>query len=112
MLLFKPYHVDMILEGLKTQTRRSENQKFRTNSLHWAQLNYTGESRFAQLRIKRVRKEELGQISDIDAQKEGYASREEFREAWITLFGTWNERTLVTVVDFVVVHRLNQKTLI
>ena len=105
MILFKPYMTDKILQGRKTQTRRywKKQRQAAPDSLHWAQTNFTTESRFARLHVKTVTEDVLGNITEEDAQKEGYDSREEFIQAWTELKGHWIPTDLVWVVEFEVI---------
>ena len=76
MLLFKAEHVPMILSGRKTQTRRlwPKGKRVNVGSVQQARTRMLdASSTFARLHVKRVWQERLGDISDADAQAEGYA---------------------------------------
>ena len=79
MLLFKPEHVGPILAGTKTQTRRIW-PRWRANirSTHLAKTKMLSREHFAKLYIFNRWEELLGDITEEDAQAEGYNSREEY----------------------------------
>lgn len=81
MLLFKPEHVKMILDGTKIVTRRFwKKRRAIPGSLHQACLSFAGPGRkpFALLRILETHEEHIGNITDADVRAEGYASRQEY----------------------------------
>jgi hypothetical protein len=101
MILFKPQHVPMILEGRKTQTRRLGKKRWNVGSAHQAKTSLFGE-RFAWLVITGVRKEKLCDISDEDVRREGYETRAGYYDAFVAInrLGTYTLGELVWVVDF------------
>lgn len=74
MILLKPEHVGPILSGQKTRTRRTGKKRWRIGSVHQCRLHYRAEP-FARVKITGVRREKLGDISEVDAKKEGYPFR-------------------------------------
>ncbi len=105
MILFKPEHVDPILWGEKTQTRRTGKRRWRLGSIHQAKLNFSkGSKPFALLRIVFVHQERLGDISEDDAKREGYPTVEAYKEVFKRIYGWWNPDAEVWVVDFEVVN--------
>ena len=79
MILFKPEHVDMILSGKKTQTRRVGNKRWNVGAIHQARTQMmVKDSTFARLRILEVRREFVNDISQEDARAEGYRDSREF----------------------------------
>jgi hypothetical protein len=77
MLLFKPEFVEPILSGQKTQTRRLHNHQRRVGSIHNCQINFSSKP-FCRVLITRAFKQRIIDISEADACKEGFSSREEF----------------------------------
>ncbi|HHW45053.1 MAG TPA: ASCH domain-containing protein [Desulfotomaculum sp.] len=73
MILFKPEHVEPILSGCKTQTRRLGKKRWKVGSVHQCRLNYRAEP-FACVRVTAVRRERLDNITEEDARREGYPS--------------------------------------
>ncbi len=73
MILFKPEHVDMILSGRKTQTRRIwKKPRAKVGAVHLAKTKMLSREYFAKLRILDVYREFPSDISDDDARAEGY----------------------------------------
>jgi hypothetical protein len=70
LILFERGHVEPILSGQKTQTRRTGEKRWRVGLVHQCRLNYYAEP-FAYVKISGVRRERLGAISEADAKKEG-----------------------------------------
>lgn len=83
MLLFKEYHVDLILRGIKTQTRRIwKKNRCKPGTIHKAKTEMLSKESFAELHITDVHQEHLLDITEEDAMKEGGYSRKEFLEIW------------------------------
>lgn len=99
MILFKPEHVEPILRGQKTQTRRIGKRRWKVGSIHQAKLNYKPEF-FASLQIKNIREEKLGDILEQDATAEGYKDATEYKDAFKRIYGYWDDDLVVWVVEF------------
>ena len=86
MLLFKPYHAPMIVEGKprwKTQTRRFGKRRWRVAAVHQCATRLFDRSAvFASVLILRVWPERLGSISLEDANAEGYDTPHDFLVAF------------------------------
>ena len=91
-------------EFLKTVTRRTGKKRWNVGSIHEFKTNYNRDSLFAHGKIINVYQEDLFNMTNEDAQKEGYANLEDFKKiAWIDINGEWkNEK--VWVVEFQVVE--------
>jgi len=102
VLLFKPEHVEPILRGEKTQTRRVWKQcRAKIGAIHKAKLKMLSRDYFALLKIMGTRQERLGDISEADARAEGGYTIEGYRRKWIEISGSWDPDQSVYVVDFV-----------
>ncbi|MGB9825086.1 MAG: ASCH domain-containing protein [Desulfofundulus sp.] len=104
MILFKPEHVEPILSGRKTQTRRLGGKRWKVGSVHQCRLNYRTEP-FTCVKVTAVRRERLGDITEEDAWKEGYSSVKAYREAFERIYGFWDPNVNVWVVGFELVRQ-------
>lgn len=102
MLLFKPSHVEPILLGRKTETRRVwAKPRATVGGLHWCTTQlYNKGARFARVEILKVHQERLGATTDDGALAEGYATLAGFRAIWVDIHGRWTPDLFVTVVSF------------
>ena len=83
MLLFKPFHKDLILSGIKMQTRRIwKKPRCKPGSIHLAKTQMLSKEYFAELFIVDVQKEFLLDISEKDAYAEGGYTIEEYLKVW------------------------------
>jgi len=98
-LLFKRHHIKKILRGEKTQTRRVSQRKYKVGKVYGVRDNWFGQPK-AHILITRRFRQRLGDITEEDIRKEGYNSLEEFKEAWITINGSWDPDQIVTVYEF------------
>jgi hypothetical protein len=100
-MLFKPEHVDLILTGRKTQTRRIwKKPRAKAGAIHKAKTVLFSKEYFALIRITDVRNERLGDISLEDVRREGYETLEAFKEEWVRINGVWDPEPEVYVVSF------------
>ena len=98
-MLFKKPLLAKVLDGSKTQTRRTHKRTLKAGHTYGVRCRRYDRSA-ARIRILRASKEPLGNITEEDARKEGFESVEEFRKAWIEINGTWEPERKVTVYDF------------
>lgn len=100
VILFKPEHVEPILSGRKTQTRRRwKRRRMVPGSIHQARTRLFGEP-FAALNVLRVWQEAIGQVSEADARAEGYPGRESFLDAFARINGQVDPDEIVWCVEF------------
>lgn len=98
-MMFKKDLLELVLSGLKTQTRRLHKHTLkegRIYSLKRTWIKTTGKY----IKITRVSHQKLGDITEDEAEKEGFSSIEEFRKAWIRINGSWVPDMEVVVYDF------------
>lgn len=100
MALFKRSLIPLVLSGQKTQTRRAHKREWLIGHTYKIKDQYCSKG-LGTIKITRAFKQRLGDISEQDAQKEGFANRIEFIKSW-TLINkqTWNPDTEVTVYEF------------
>jgi hypothetical protein len=86
MMLFRPEHVQLILNGTKTQTRRIwKKKRANVGSTHLAKTKMISKEYFAKLQIQAVYQEFLDEISEADAHAEGYPSRAAYFDAFMKI---------------------------
>lgn len=102
-MLFKPEHIEMIRRGEKTATRRD-----------WKRLMvkiggvYSAKTRLFQpnsecdvfVRVVKLYRQPLGEMTEEDALKEGGYTIEEFIRVWKDINGWWDPYHVVWVVEF------------
>lgn len=102
-MLFKPEHVEMILAGRKTQTRRAWKRPMaKVGGVYKVRTKLMTPEYHCKIEVTAIRKERLGDITEEDARKEGYASISEYYDVWerINGRGSWNPNQEVYVIDF------------
>jgi hypothetical protein len=104
MALFKRKHIHKIRQGQKTQTRRTHKHTWKLGKTYAIRDRWFGKPE-GHIKITRKFKQKLGDISCEDVKKEGFNSLEEFRKAWIEMYGSWYPEQIVTVYEFKFVEK-------
>jgi len=96
-LPFRLKHKKLIEDGKKIQTSR----------IKWvigAEQGALGKANVVEpiglVRINSIEDKKLGEFTKDDAEREGYASLDEFKKVWEDLHGNWNSNLLVRVYIF------------
>ena len=80
-MLFKPEHVDMILKGKKTATRRNWKRPMaKVGGIYKCKTKLFSKDYFAKIRVTKLYKQQIVDMSFEDIKKEGYETYEEFEE--------------------------------
>jgi hypothetical protein len=108
MALFKRKHVEFILQGRKTQTRRIHSHEWRVGRCYSIRGRLLDKPE-GHIIITRKFKQQLGDISEVDAQKEGYSNLEEFKQIWTDINGSWNPEQIVTAYEFKLLKNIKAK---
>jgi hypothetical protein len=91
MILFREEHVEPILSGRKTQTRRLGNKRWNVGAKHacYTRPPFTrgGSEPFARVRILNVRRQALGEMSRAEVLAEGYRTWPEYMAALARIHG-------------------------
>lgn len=105
-MLFKPEHQGMILSGRKTQTRRIwKMSRVKVNGVYKAKTKMLSKEYFAKIRVIKLFKQKLDDISDEDIHKEGYNNKGEFKNIWVKINGEWKNDLIVDVIEFKLVEK-------
>ncbi|MFH2110974.1 MAG: ASCH domain-containing protein [Candidatus Bathyarchaeota archaeon] len=97
-LLFSRRFVPMILAGAKTQTRRLTRPSVKEGGTY--RLRDGNKPTDRSITVTRVCTQRLGDISPEEAAAEGFSTLGEFREAWVSIYGSWVPEQTVYVVEF------------
>lgn len=109
-MIFKPEMVQRILAGSKTMTRRKlkpgETEcRYREGRPYAVQAG-RGKKATTRIVVTEVRAERLGDISDADAQREGFRGRHQFNDYWRKLHGSLEPDEQVWVISFHLLREL------
>jgi hypothetical protein len=98
-LLFKKEYIPLIKNGSKTATRRLSRPMVRVGGTYRVRVDFFSYLP-ERIRVSRIYRQRLGDMTEDDASREGFASLGEFREEWAGLYGSWDDEQAVWVVEF------------
>lgn len=105
MILFKPYYIEPILAGRKTQTRRLGEKRWNVGATHQLRTRMLDKgSTFAVARIVQVRRQLLFDTTAEEAYAEGYDSVPDFIAEFARINKSVTRDLEVWVVEFRVIH--------
>ena len=100
-MLFKPEHVDMILAGKKTQTRRAWKRPMaKIGGVYRVKTKMLSKEYHCLIEVVAIRKEKLKLITEADAKLEGYGTVWQYITVWELINGSWDGNQEVYVIDF------------
>jgi len=99
MALFKRPLLQLVLEGKKTQTRRTHRRMWTVGRVYGIRDRLFTKPE-ARILILRRFGQRLSEISKEDAQKEGFETLDEFKAAWTSIYGQWQPDQVVVVYEF------------
>lgn len=102
MILFTTCNAVLVDTGLKTATRRKGKRRWKIGAIHqcYTELPLRGGKPFARVRVERVYEQELWEMTEDDAKKEGWYTLSEFQQLWREIHGAWRSEEKVWVVEF------------
>ena len=104
-MLFKPEHKEMILSGRKTATRRNwKRPMVKVGGEYKAKLKMLSKDYFAKIKVIKLFKQQLYEMSFADVKKEGYDCFEDFLKVWEKVNGNYGPFEEVDVIEFEVVE--------
>ena len=82
-MLFKKQHMEMVLSGRKTQTRRAwKKPMVKVGGIYKCKLQMLSKEYFAKIKVLKLWKEYIYDCSEEDAIKEGYGCKAEFMKVF------------------------------
>ena len=104
-------HVNQIIEGKKTQTRRASG-RYEVGSKYSIQLKY-GRSGIPDGKIKiidkKMERRNMGRITAVAARKEGGYTPKEFEALYVKMYPNWKKRYAYTFVYVPTTENLSDK---
>ena len=107
-MIFQQHHLEKIREGVKTQTRRQKpKSELRYKEGNVYRATEGGEKMFQTIeecedfvRVVEISEEQLGEITESDADAEGGYTLDEFVSIWEDINGDWDPTETVSVIKF------------
>ncbi len=98
-LFFEPADLEPVVKGGKTQitSRTAPDPRVKAGAMVHASVYVP---RFADLQVVSVERKRLRFFDTEDAKREGYSSLAEFKKAWKTKHGEWDDDELVHIISF------------
>ena len=102
-LLFQKRFIPLILDGIKTQTRRPlEENNIKVGDV--IPLRTPRQKTIHGLiQIVKVYEQPIGEISQEEVEREGFQRLAEFKKAWGRIYGDTNGREIIRVYEFRVI---------
>ncbi len=100
-MLFKPDHVAMILAGAKTQTRRAWRRPMaKVGGRYKVKTAMLSKEYHCLIEVVGIRRERLADITEEDANREGYPTVPSYFRAWSDINNEFDPDQEVYVIDF------------
>lgn len=99
MPVFKRHLLRKVLEGHKTQTRRTHKRTLTVGRTYGIRSTRFEKSQ-GHITITRRFQQKLGDVTEEDAKKEGFKDLKEFKQEWIKIYGSWIPDQIVTAYEF------------
>ncbi|ADB58139.1 ASCH domain-containing protein [Archaeoglobus profundus] len=98
---FDAEYVESIIQGKKITTVRKGVKSYPVGKIVELTVNYKP---FAKARVKKVVVKRVKELTDEDAIRDGFESKEDLLNALKKIYGEINENDLVTIVHFEVLE--------
>ena len=102
-MMFKKEFLPLILSGRKIQTRRTHTRLLKVGNVYSIQVSRT-KSTGHYVKITRRYRQSLGEITEEEAYLEGFDSLVNFKQKWISIYGSWEPAQEVVVYEFTVIE--------
>lgn len=101
MLLFKPYHIPLVINGSKPDSRRMwDVQRVNVGSFQQIKTRIFTKEHFGYIEILGIRKEPLNDITEEGARREGGYTREEYIKLFHEIYPHAGENPSPFVLTF------------
>jgi|Deesub1362B_J571_1020462.scaffolds.fasta_scaffold05745_3 hypothetical protein len=94
---FNPEYVGLILRGRKSTTVRKGKRRYAKGEVVELTVNHKP---FAKARVLGSEVKRIAELTDEDARRDGFASREELLRVLRRIYGKLSESEFVTIVHF------------
>jgi len=98
-LIFRREHIDLVIAGVKTVTRRHHKRPRKAGRDYAIKSDWVTDTGH-RIKIDKVYEQRLGDMTEEDAEKEGGYTLEEFKVVWEQIVGPWDPDEVVTVYVF------------
>ena len=102
-MMFKKEFLPLILSGRKIQTMRTHTRLLKVGNVYSIQVSRT-KSTGHYVKITRRYRQSLGEITEEEAYLEGFDSLANFKQKWISIYGSWEPAQEVVVYEFTVIE--------
>ena len=102
-MIFKPELITSIQVGSKTMTRRRLPCPYKAERSYAVQPG-RGKRHVFHIWPYAIREERLGDITNEDAEREGFRNVSEFVDYWMGLYGAYNPHERVAVIEWAAVE--------
>lgn len=101
-MLFKPYHIKMIEDGVKVATRRMwDKPRVKVGGTYACQTKmYQKRAECHIIKVNELYEQALGNMTEEDAHKEGGYTLDAFKVIWEEIVGEWDPSAEPYVVEF------------
>lgn len=100
-MLFHQKHIQSILSGIKTATRRDwKTPHAIEGGTYKCKTKMISKYHFAKIKATQIYKQKLKDMTEEDAKKEGGYTLEEFKKIWVEIYYKWDPEWEVTVIEF------------
>ena len=101
MMLFQPHHIPLIQDHTKTQSRRMwDIARVKEGSFQQVKTKIFTKEHHGYLKVEKVYRQQLLDITEEDAQKEGGYTREKYLAEFRRIYPHVQANPLVFVVEF------------
>ena len=107
-MLFRPEHIQMILNGTKTETRRDWKRRMaKVGGEYKVKKTMLSKEYYATIKCTTLFRQRLGDMTEQDAQAEGGYTLKEYKQVFKDIYGFWDDNKVLYVIRFEYVGKGN-----